>query len=550
MEKKYISESRYKKTTREKANREKKGVKLKKKKKLKRKTKKLIRQVIILVIIILVAINIYNNEKTKNAEEKNYVKTETGELKPINYSSINIGINVENKTIAPITTKNLYIAELNKYLYRFLVKIDKEYNIKYDVLKDIEKISNKEYILSIKDNIKYDLDREISIHDVKNSIEQLKTLGKSTIYYDNVKNIKEIVVLENKKIKIILKEENLLFIYDLSFPILPIRKYNDKTKILQDFAPQELGNIYNVYQNDQSLIYERSKYSSRAYLQKINIEKRKSTETLISDFKENKINAFFTTSKNIENDLGKYEYDKRYIPTGQSVFMFGNSKSSKFANKDVRIALSYLINKQEIKKEVYKNMCVGIDIPYINYNIKYRYDKIAAKNILTSGGFEKKSGIYTKDKIVLSFRLLVNINNPELYKISKIIKNTMAENGIRIEIIEVDNYSYANFLNRGDYDLALMEVNLNENVNISFLDRFIYPSNDLKTINIKLSKEKKSKEIIKLFKEKMKIMQDEALCIGIISQTSCLISEKSLKGLEDIAYMNIFSDLQNIYLTK
>ncbi len=552
MDRKYISESRYKKTTREKANREKFGIKLKKspKSRIKKKTKKQIKIIILIILIIIFSAIMHKYEVSRKNTNENFVKTEDGKLKPINTSKITLAANINDGIGSPLLSKNLYVTELNKYVYTYFLKIDNEYNIKYEAIKKVIKKSNKEYELKINNKIVYDLERKISVHDIKNSIEQLQILGDKSVYYNYVKAIEKVEVIDEETLKVILREDNSLFIYNLQLPVLPINKYNDSTKISEDLAPQELGNIYNVYQNESNIVYERSKYASKAYLERINIIKVSKVEDIVQKFKDNEVDAFFTTRVNIENDLGKYEYNQKYYSTGQSVFLFANNSSEKAKIKEARVALSYLIDKQEIKKEVYNSMAMPIDVPYISYQDKYRYDKIAAKNTLTSAGFEKVDGIYSKDKLSLTFRLLVNINNNELYKIAKIIKNDMAEAGIRIELVEVDNSSYGTFLNSKNYDLALMQVNLNENIDVTFIERYMIASEELRKIDVKLSEETNIEKIEELFKQRIKVMQDEALCIGIISETTCMISKKYVSGFEEISYQNVFKKLQDISLTK
>lgn len=545
MDKKYISESRYKKTTRNKANLEKTGKKLKKTKK---KINKKVLSIIIGIIIVCVFIIGVKKCIYKYNDKKNMIIGTDGTLKPINNTNITIGINNQD-LISPINTKNIYVAELNKFIYLFFIKVKDNYQISYEAVKNIEKVSNTEYIISVNSKCTYDAQKNISIHDLKNSIEQLINLDDDTIYKNNVKNINNLEVLDNDRLKIFLKKEDPLFIYNLEIPVLPISKYNNIDKIKEDLAPQELGSIYNVYQNAESIIYERGDSSSKAYPERINILKCKESDELIQNYKDKKIDAFFSTRQNIQNDLGKYEYNIKQIPTGQCVFIFGNPSSQNYKDKEARVALSYLINKQYIKKEVYKNMASPIDIPYLNYNTKYRYDKIAAQNTLNSSGYEKIGGIYTKNNVSLTFKLLVNTRDEKLYQIAKIIKNDMAEVGIRIELIEVDNSSYGTFLNNGSYDLAIMNVNLNNSIDISFLNRFILETEKMKN-NLENINNSNPSNIESCFKEKLKILQEEALCIGVVAEITNFIYSKNINGFDDIKYMNVFNKIQDIGLTK
>ncbi|MEG0510540.1 MAG: ABC transporter substrate-binding protein [Clostridia bacterium] len=547
MNKKYISESRYNKTNKIKVSLEKKGVKLKKTKTEIKKRNKLVFKIAccILIAAILTTVIIFS---LKEKKDSTYIKGENGDLKPINNSTINIGINKLGE-VSPILAQNMYINELNKYIYTYLLTLDKNKNIKYKALSKVDKISSAEYYIFVNNKITYDGSKKITIYDVKNSIEQLKKLGNETPYKDNVENIKQIEVVDQTKLKVTLTKPDPAFIYKLEIPLLPISKYNDIDKIKQDTVPQECGNIYNVYQNDSNIVLDRTNSASKIYPQKLNIVKAENTQELIDKFKNGSLDMFFSTKPDIQNELGRYEYSIKNFSTGESVFMFGNSESENFKIKSARQALAYCIDRSEIKKNVYKNMCMPIDIPYLNLETKYRFDKIVAENLLQADGLEKKGGIYSSKNVTLSYKLLVNKNNQQLYEIAKIIKADVAEIGIRIDIIEADNTSFNTLLNAKAFDLVLMNVNLNENLDISFLDRFMFKNDVLNAADNNLNNSN-VQNVQKCLEEKQKTMIEEVSCIGIVTETSNLIYNKEITAFEDVGYINIFNNLQDIHLTN
>ena len=539
MAKKFVSEGRYKKTTRVKANLQKNNIY----KKTQRSSRIILEvlAIIILIIVAVIGINAYKKEAKKEANKQN-----VQDFKKENIDSFKIGVN-KLKTTSPLFSKNLYVNELNKYVYTYFIKIDTDYNIVYEAIKNIEKINNAEYLLEVNTELLVE-NKKITVYDIKNTIEQILDLEYETPYFNNIKHIKDLEVIDNK-LKINLSRNDPYFAYKLQIPVLTISKYNNKEKIKLDIAPQNVGGIYNVMQTDDEIIYERDKNSLNVYPPKLELLKVNSSEEIINLFKQDKIDMFFTSIDDYAKQLGKFEYNFKKVRNGKNVFIFGNRNSSMFSNKEVRRALAHSISKEEIIEEVYKGRAIRIDNPYIYSENKIRHDTIATNNTLINAGFVKKDGLYTKDGKQVILTLLVNSEDSKMTNIARIIKHGAEECGMRINIKEVPGSSIPSVISSGAYDIVLANLEITEIPDITFINSYV---NINDTINDSLLKIENSsvKNMPNEIRRNRNLLNEEMSAIGVVSETVTLIAKKNINGFNKVNYLNIFNNLDMIRRNK
>lgn len=506
MEKRYIGENRYKKSS----SRKRRSVKISKnvqqtrqfkktKTKKKSKRKSNINNIVICVILLVIVFVISKALLNKKGETfiSKIFKTE-------NDQEITIGVITQDDLR---NTQNLIVKEMNTYSNDVLIRIDNDYKIEYVLLESFTKKTNSKYELIIKDRYVND------IENIKNTI--LSYLSdKNSVYYSNVKNIKKIDVIDNKMM-INLSKEDPYFIYELE---IPLGIYNE--------------NLYSLDENSNAnkIIYNRTKNANIEAPKTIIIIKYKDMYKAVDAYKNKDINMMVTSKFNVQNMLGKYEYNIKSYKNGEAIFLFLNPKSEIIKKREVRKSIAYSIDRDNIIKNVAENMGSLIDLPYIYDNVKYKYDIYAAENNLLTNGYSKVNKIYTKDKTKLELKLIVNKDDDEKVKIASSIKNNLSAIGINVNVEKLSKTKLSSAIEKGDYDLVLANVNLNSKPDISFLkDKLIMPDN-IESIQENLSNLQNS-------------MSDNISCIGIFARTNYLIYSKDIIGIDSIDYKYVLKDL-------
>lgn len=425
-----------------------------------------------------------------------------------------------------LSSKNIILNELVSSLSNKLISINKDYSINYIVAKSIKKISNKQYFIELNP------DYNVKVEDIKNTINEIKSAGDKNIYYECINNIWSIDEQGKNEFSITLKQDNPYFVYNLTFPILNTGNN----------YPYDIKN-----EGESSVLFTRKK--SNSTLSTIRFTGYSDIDNLIEDFKNGKIDMFTASSDSIMQLIGKYEYNVKKYRDGQNIFLLGNKDSKVFSQKEVRQALLYSLNREEIVKKINSTFSEVIDIPYIYSSIRYKYDIVGAKNILIQYGWKNEKGMNKKtvgeEELTLELTLLVNEKDNTKVKIADMIKD-MAENvGIRINIKKAKDAKLTELIKNKSYDIILADVYVNDKPDITYLEEYIN-INDKVNSALNIVKQNSIEDLPKNIATLQDVISDEIACIGILARNTNVVYQKNINGFEDINYMKVFYNLENI----
>ena len=425
-----------------------------------------------------------------------------------------------------LSSKNIILNELVSSLSNKLISINKDYSINYIVAKSIKKVSNKQYFIELNP------DYNVKVEDIKNTVNEIKSSGDKNIYYECINNIWSIDEQGKNEFSITLKQDNPYFVYNLTFPI--VNTGNN--------YPYDIKN-----EGESSVLFTRKK--SNSTLSTIQFTGYSDIDNLIEDFKNGKIDMFTASSDSIMQLIGKYEYNVKKYRDGQNIFLLGNKDSKVFSQKEVRQALLYSLNREEIVKKINSTFSEVIDIPYIYSSIRYKYDIVGAKNILIQYGWKNEKGMNKKtvgeEELTLELTLLVNEKDNTKVKIADMIKD-MAENvGIRINIKKAKDAKLTELIKNKSYDIILADVYVNDKPDITYLEEYIN-INDKVNSALNIVKQSSIEDLPKNIATLQDVISDEIACIGILARNTNVVYQKNINGFEDINYMKVFYNLENI----
>lgn len=485
----------------------------------------------ILVLIVLVYIsakimkldevitaNVFNNSQKEQSNinlEKNY--------------NLKIGLTLLDNTDVNTST-NLILNDIYKNISLSLVKVEENYSLKYQVAKSIEKISNKEYIITLNEDYKLDVD------DIVFSIDNIISSGESNMYYNRLNIIDKLDEIGKYKFKATLKEDNPYFIYYLDFPLL-----DNENKVTGE---------YTYSSNEEGVTFTKYNSNQDSTIESIKIDNYNTIDEVVDDFVNGNIDLFFATSNNDMQLIGKKDYNVKKYKDGETLFLFGNKNSNVFSRKEVRTALMYSLNRDEIVKNSDNNFIEVIDLPFLYSTIKYKYDVVGARNLMNSNGWNENGyGIYEKyesgNYIGATLRLIVNEQDTNKVNIANNIKNMAKNVGINIEIETLSQEVISQRVEAGDYDIVLASVYLNETPNINFLKSYLNINDE--TNQAFLQVENSSAENLPQNIQNLEyVLSNEVACIGIYARNINLVYQKYILGFDNINYMKIFDNINNI----
>lgn len=430
---------------------------------------------------------------------------------------------VDNADVVDNNSKNVILTELNNYISGVLLKVTENYEIQYELLESLEKENNTTYLLKISE------DNNLTSNVLKSRLESYTSEGSK--YYENCKMIENIEEIDTKSVRISLNKEVPLFIYNLQIPIA--------------FSTTNTG-IYNVNTTRNAgnkITYIKKEYIKASVPKSISLITVKNDDEAIEMFNNGTIDMFFTDSYDISEKLGKTEVDIRSYLNGKCLFLFGNSSSEFFSKKEIRQAIAYGIDREKIRKGAYLNAGAVIDIPEIYSELKYKYDIYAAQNLLLASGYTMQNSKIIKDGEYVNLTLLVNKTDETKVKVATYIKEDLEGIGIEVEVKLLTSNEVERQIELGNYDLVLADISINESPDISFIEKYVNVSDK---INEKIEQIKNTgtiEDTVKVVTELIQALSDEVGCIGIHADSTYMISKKGLNAFSNMKYMNVFTNL-------
>ena len=525
-----------------------------------------LKTIFIILIIILLGIAVYNSFFKKDKASTVVSKFQESVSNKIISTDIRIGI-MEFDNMNPILSNNKNVQDISRLIFEPLFTLTKDYKLEGILAEECSKIAERTYIIKLKDNIKWKDGEKFDSSDVIFTIDMLKNIGTQSVYYYNVKNITLIEEIDESTIKIEIDNEIPYYEYNLTFPIISSKYYNEENFWQEsvNLKPVGTGQFYISDVNNESIILKKNvthKNSKKIKLDSITLNLYDTLLSTINAFKSEEIDIFTTSNRNIEEYLGKTLYSKSEYINRDYCYLSLNCENNILANKEVRQAINSAINKENIIKDVYNGKYQISNFPldfgsyvYDNNNTVMACDPNTSKRLLVENGWQYSSNKWRKTVnyryITIELDLLVNKENSNLVKVAKNIKQQLESVGIRINIIEATQSQYDKQLNNKNYDFVLSNSNYgySPSLNKYFGENNIanYTNEEITNILNEVQNITDDNQLKQKYSRIMEIYNDEVPYISLYYNTNAFIYTNNLKGNINPNSYNLFYGIGDWY---
>ena len=485
----------------------------------------IIKYLFLLFAVGIIAFAIYKINFQEDTSNLNVENTTTQAMQKTE-SVLNIGIS-DFDNINPLITKNKDIISLSTILYDPLLKITEDYEIENCLAEEWSKTNKTTYLVKLKDNLKWEDGNSVTGTDVKYTIEQLQE-GKS-VYSDNVANIKSVEIIDGNTIRINLNEEEPFFEYNLIFPIVSSNQFKNENFYESRLAPKATGMYKVTSATEEGMELEQNENWTDAD----NVE-RKIDKIIITYFdtmgdaynslKIGNIDLVCTSNTNVEDYIGTIGFVTSEYKGRELDFISINCEEGVLANKKVRQAINYAIDKNKINSSVFSNnyYVSSFPIDYGSYldskESKSSYSKDKAKEILEDAGWEYRYGSWRKTENYrtqyLNINLIVDNSNETRVKVAELIEEQLEDFGINVYLYKVSNSSYKRYLENKNYDMIITGVNNGYSPDLTYFfgednianyenEEMTSILNDIKNISDKEMLTEKYNRIIEIYEDEM-----------------------------------------------
>ncbi len=438
--------------------------------------------IFILVVIGLICgavYIIYNQDKDE--ENNNEVVDNVTEIQDISIVE-NLKMGITNfDTMNPILTKNREIVNIDKLIFDSLFNITTDYKIENSLATSIEKISDTQYNIKVNTDIKWQDGSSLISRDVSYTIDQIKNTD--SIYSSNVNQIANVDTPDSENVIITLNQSVPFFEYNLTFPIVSSRYYMNEEFANSSKIPMGTG-MYKIasIDDDNILLIRNDRWKNikteTPRTQSITIHKYNAIGEIFNTFKLGNIDVVNTYMSNYSDYVGTLGYNKREYAGRDYDFLSFNCSDNILSDVNVRKAINYAINKENIISTVLNNSKYVSNSPldYGSYLYKndgqISFNQDEAKSTLQNGGWTYASNRWQKNingyvrNITLS--LVVNQNNEERVRVAENIKSQLADVGIKINVVKVNDDKYYDYLNKKNYQMILTGVTNSVNPDLTY----------------------------------------------------------------------------------
>ncbi len=445
-----------------------------------------IKYVFVLFIILILGIAIYmikEDEEVKKQEEEYTASNQDDRVK-----ELKLGI-AGFDTINPILSKNKNVQNITKLIYDPLVNLSSDYKAEPCLATEWAKDGNS-YLIKLRENVRWSDGQAFTAEDVRFTIDRLK--DSDTIYSANVQNVVGVDIIDDYTVRINLDSDVPFFEYNLTFPILSSVYYQGEDFATSSKNTSPIGTGMFKITDVQSSYITLSKNTSywdkenkNSVLETITVNLYSSIGELYNSFKVGGLDLIATDNENIQDYIGTIGYTPREIKGRDHTFLAFNMSNNYLSRLEVRKAISYSIDKDNINTNALNGKCITSSFPldygnwlYQNQDTSSGYSVEQAKKELTDAGWTLRSGSWQKTEnkrtIRIELNLLVRASDSTKLAVAQNIESQLEAQGFIINIVQATDEQYNNAINSRNYDIALCSMTLSPSPN---LDTFFGANN-------------------------------------------------------------------------
>lgn len=181
------------------------------------------------------------------------------------------------------------------------------------------------------------------------------------------------------------------------------------------------------------------------------------------------VDLITSQSLNIEDSIGTIGSNVEEGFGRNFDYLSLNCTDNILSNKEVRQAINYAINREEIINTVYAGKYKIADFPLCYGSYLYKenkeiltFNQDKAKQILSDNGWNYISNAWQKkigySTVRIRLNLVVQASNENRVNVANVIKKNLEEIGIPVTITSAKDSTFQNYLKNKNYDMILTGV--------------------------------------------------------------------------------------------
>ncbi|MGA3208159.1 MAG: peptide-binding protein [Syntrophales bacterium] len=378
--------------------------------------------------------------------------------------------------LIPILSSDSTSHEISGLVFNGLVKYDKDVNIVGDLAESWE-VSKDGLVITfhLRKGVKWHDGHPFTARDVLYTYQVTIDPKTPTAYSGDFLKVKRAEVLDDHTFRVTYDKPFAPALMSWGAAILPQHLLEGRDITTSPLARHPIGTgpyIFKEWLPGQKivLISNPDYFEGRPYIDGYVMRIIPDTATMFLELRANGIDRMNLTplqyTRQTENNLFRKNFNKYRYLSFSYTYLGYNLKNPLFADKRVRQAIAYGINKDEIIQGVLLGLGKEATGPYkpgtwvYNSNVEtYPYDPKKAKELLAAAGWKDTNGdgILNKDGQPFVFEIITNQGNEIRAKCAEIIQRRLSEIGIKVKIRVLEWAAFVNdFINKRRFDATIL----------------------------------------------------------------------------------------------
>lgn len=553
--------------------------------------KKFIPCFLALILLILPGCGLVDTPQVLPAEEDNQVElTPEPTILPQKGGELTIALTAPD-TFNPLLTQSRDMLNFLGLIFESLVAYDEDQKPVPALASSWETSPDgRLWIFHMREDVKWHNGKALTAEDVIFTFQALREGTLDSFYQKNIYNNSNIleIGLRNEDpytLFVRLAEPSYLILDILTFPILPKDIYQSPEYMLsikEDFTILPVGS--GPYRMDSSQPYDgsilklvpnSSWWKGRPYIDRITAKVFATNEEARNAFNQGEVDLVDTMVVHANAGLSKKNSTHYKYLTQNYEYLAFNNEHSLLADKNIRKAMAYAIDRKDIISKVYLNNAETVDVPLPSnswlYDSTYRifdYDAERARALLANAGWADTDGDGVLDKTLddqtekLAFTILTNSDNDFRKDAANLIAQHLNLVGFDIQ---VETVSWEELLNdrmqNRQFDMILTGSYLDYVHDIRFAFHSSQVGNELNNFmgyqNAKMdeyldqaARAFTEEDRLEVYKKIQELIVEELPVISLYFRTGSLLLDDDIKGLGRLSELNLYKNIKDWYIAR
>ena len=381
-------------------------------------------------------------------------------------------------TLNPIISQSEDVYYLSKLIYNSLFDFDENLNVVPELVEAYSVDTNRGKVtITLREGVTWHNGDAFTANDVRFTVTAIQYAGNKSVYYEKASKISYIAVKGNYELDIYFKNAYDASLDDLTFPIVPSGQYSSASAFVaaeDGFRPIGTGQYqYRSYNYLKRLrLKPNEEYFGDLASKKIDVMILPEGDLASNMLEINSVTCYMDRtaerkSTAIDKDLTMYD-----IPSNEVEFLVFNSYGSLVKDKNIRKAIAYGIDENNVLENGYMSDGILTDtVYYPNFmgvedsGTYYCYNVEESLSILKEAGYEDRDNdglLEDENDREPELQLVVNKNDATRLAAARLIKSDLENLGFQVTLDELSWKEYQTAISRKDFDILITGYTIEE----------------------------------------------------------------------------------------